>query len=380
MEESPLSPPIDQARIREQALELLRAQQSGRTPSNLNAHASASALRNASRSSSRASQRSSSTPNLIQLASSRSIPTLSSENASNSQRQSSHLPAFSSPLASPPEDGEDEETRNSTGESSSESKSSSDLVQTSSERSSNGAPQPRARPSLRSIGALAPRPLSDPNATEMPPLTRRLTSTASVNDLGSDYTRYFNPFATPINSRPGSYHDATTPLPTYFTSEDVRPKTAGDPFATPPKTPLSKAQSADRDAEKSAGLPLFLDDRLANAGMGKYKFPMYVEEVEDDDDMHMPMADDDIRYKAKLSDHFSKENIWSTFGLGLLILGLLFIFIALPALSFSGVIRYSSQDETPLSMFIPPNDLEENLTSCRCISKATSHRSVGLGY
>jgi beta-glucan synthesis-associated protein KRE6 len=83
-------------------------------------------------------------------------------------------------------------------------------------------------------------------------------------------------------------------------------------------------------------------------------FPLYADEKEDDDDMHMPMPDDDIKLKPKWKDHFTRDSICSTIGLILMILGLLCIFVALPVLSFQGIIHYGSGD-TPLDeMWKPP--------------------------
>jgi beta-glucanase (GH16 family) len=64
--------------------------------------------------------------------------------------------------------------------------------------------------------------------------------------------------------------------------------------------------------------------------------------------MHMPMPDDDIKFKPHWKDHFSRGNIASTIGLFMMAAGLLFVFVGLPVLSAVGVIEYNSSFETPL--------------------------------
>lgn len=227
-------------------------------------------------------------------------------------------------------------------------------------------------------------------------LTRQ-TTPRSVRDLGSDYTRYYNPFA----SRNSSSTDlAGTPLPRYNSSShliggitpgvssvDLNRRLSnpfGDrrrysnPFASQHTTaPGTRTGSPDREkggmgmsatslaASSSShsssvpGTPLwlreadpekigffpFMDDRL---GAPTYDFPLFSDQREDDDDMHMPQWDDDIRLKPKFKDHFTRENVVSTIGLSGMIIGLLCVFVVLPVVSYTtkGFLDYSY--ETPL--------------------------------
>ncbi|KAF2456245.1 beta-glucan synthesis-associated [Lineolata rhizophorae] len=73
-----------------------------------------------------------------------------------------------------------------------------------------------------------------------------------------------------------------------------------------------------------------------------------MDEKEDDDDLHMPQDDDDVKYKPQWKDHFTRENIGSTCGLFFMILGLLFLFLILPILTSVGVIEWNYTYGTPL--------------------------------
>jgi beta-glucanase (GH16 family) len=90
----------------------------------------------------------------------------------------------------------------------------------------------------------------------------------------------------------------------------------------------------------------FIDDRLG--AQDQPAWPLYTDEKEDDDDMHMPTLDDDLKYKVHWKERFLKENIASTLGLLFMALGLLFIFVAIPTMSSAGLLPYNSEYSTPL--------------------------------
>lgn len=189
-----------------------------------------------------------------------------------------------------------------------------------------------------------------------------------MRDLGSDYTRYFNPFATQNNSE----QDLSTPefpLDQTGVSTDLS-KRLSNPFKdekrisslyesaediSAPKPPIPRRTSTeeykiavittapparvgtpafinDADPEK-AHFFSYMDDRFG----APCAFPLYIDQKEDDDEMHMPRWDDDKRYTPKLKDRFSKENFINTLGMVILIVGLGTIFVALPIISFTGV-------------------------------------------
>ena len=215
----------------------------------------------------------------------------------------------------------------------------------------------------------------------------QLSSPRSVRDLGSDYTRYFNPFG----AQDGSQEDllrriSTTPLISGAVGEDAGRELArrwSDPFAdakqlsnpfespldTAPRTPQRKTNhlhdevhpavatlAAHPRAEtpgilvreipvEKAGFFQYMDDRL---GAPEFSFPLMTDAKEDDDDLHMPHWDDDIRLRPKLKDHFTRENIVSTFGLFFMLIGLLCIFVVLPVISYTGTSLIDYYYETPL--------------------------------
>ncbi|KAF2861679.1 glycoside hydrolase family 16 protein [Piedraia hortae CBS 480.64] len=89
-----------------------------------------------------------------------------------------------------------------------------------------------------------------------------------------------------------------------------------------------------------------MDDRL---GAPEYGFPLFSDEKEDDDDLHMPQWDDDKKLKPRFQDHFTRANIVNTVGLVVMILGLLCVFVVLPVISYTGTSILSYGYETPMS-------------------------------
>lgn len=169
----------------------------------------------------------------------------------------------------------------------------------------------------------------------------------SIKDLGSDYTRYFNPFSDSRRSSCVELGASTTPLPLY--NSPGPEQTASSKVSGPEKSAVAPSPARPINEKEAAPFFPFLDDRLAAPFNEKdgYKFPLYTDEKEDDDDLHMPLPDDDIRYKTKFKDHFTRDTIVSTIGLIFMITGLLFVFVAVPVLSFSGIFSLGIP-ETPL--------------------------------
>lgn len=194
----------------------------------------------------------------------------------------------------------------------------------------------------------------------------RLGTPRTVRDLGQDYTRYYNPFATHNNSAT----DLTTPLPRYNSASNLIPpqdpsKRHSDPFvdekridgnpeakapvggaaaagvttAATNKVPQMQSNSIVDAADPEKAFFPYLDDRLGAPGAENqgYNFPLYWDEKEDDDDMHLPMADDNIKFKPRLKDRVTRENICSTLGMLFMVLGMLTLMVALPVVGFSGI-------------------------------------------
>lgn len=242
------------------------------------------------------------------------------------------------------------------------------------------------------VPLLEPHPMSQIGT---PAVHSQLSSPRSVRDLGGDYTRYFSPYASNNNSQQDvsrvyspyilaealegispeelsrrlsnpfgdtkrmsnpftSAEDTAPPSPASFSSGMHDALISTIPTAVPAADPtLSMARDID---EEKGDFFQYLDDRLCAPG---YSFPLVGDAKEDDDDMHMPQWDDDIRWKPHWRDHFTRENIVSTFGLIFMISGLLCIFVVLPVVSYTGTSILDNQYETPLDQMPghePPAD------------------------
>lgn len=328
-----------------------QSEQAGRSATNLHAQLSAASLR---------SQR-------LRSHSHRSLPRASDEDQITSPSSPS------SPIAFQP-------TRSNTSDGSSKSGSND---------SSHGARSQDANAAGTALaqGLPPPPPIPASRPNEMRQINSssslaRVNTPRSVRDLGRDFDRYYNPFATPTQSTV----DLNSPLPRY-NSNDGRdhieiPSGAPAESSRRNSNPFSDEKQASKSFEikeaTSTAVPVvamatsknelvddndfektffpYLDDRLGapNAENQGYTFPLYWHEKEWDDDMHLPMVDDDIKLKPHWKDHFTKDNIISTFGLAFMIIGLLCVFVMLPVLSWTGfsIINYPD-DHIPNSNGIP---------------------------
>jgi beta-glucanase (GH16 family) len=202
--------------------------------------------------------------------------------------------------------------------------------------------RPRPPPPLPFVKARFTR--STPNlAADFPP--QRIGSPLTLQRLGSDYTRYFSPV------RP-TYSAASHPLSSSLRNEIIYSSTPNlgldtdSPFSTPNTSTTKLAPTADVEKNNF----LLVDDRLAAPydEKGALAWPLFGDKEEDDDDLHMPRLDDDVRFRTRFKDRFTRDNITSTIGLVFMVVGLSCVFIALPVLSATGVIDYNSGMETPL--------------------------------
>ncbi|KAF1850443.1 glycoside hydrolase family 16 protein [Cucurbitaria berberidis CBS 394.84] len=194
--------------------------------------------------------------------------------------------------------------------------------------------QPRPlRPSLRGT--------HNKSAPDLPSQAGRLPgSSLTLQDLGTDYTRYFSPYSDSPRtlSARSSFCEHSSASRHPLVSGTMTPLPA-NPFLTP-NASTTKLNTLF-DPEKNTS---FIDDRLTApyGDKGMAAWPLIGDEVESDDELHMPHPDDDIHYRPKLRDHFTKDSIVSTIGLFFMIAGLLFVFIGLPVLSAVGIIDYNS--------------------------------------
>ncbi|KAK1092071.1 beta-glucan synthesis-associated protein [Friedmanniomyces endolithicus] len=400
-------------------------QQAGRSPVNIAAHASALSLREASRSQTRPERtpsRSSSTPNLLrkkQRPGSPQVEAIHEERAAKPTLQvhpamrhaQSYEPAVSSPLNTVASGSSSDPSAPSVDrQNSNEEGASTDTASSGSATRNKTATAAGTALAAQIVAATPPgsrtpilrQPmLRNPEmsqATESSLSLTRQTTPRTVRDLGSDYTRYFNPFATHNNSQ----QDLNSPLPRYnssthlaggasVSSADLQKRLSNpfqdskrfsDPFQSRPHTspgtplpmlqiqrpsdpemgiaaaPISVAAAADTperigtpvmirnaDPEKAGFFP-FMDDRL---GAPDYAFPLYSDQKEEDDDLHMPQWDDDVKLKPTVRDHFTRENVASTLGLLFMLVGLLCIFVVLPVVSYTTVSLLDYTYETPIN-------------------------------
>ncbi|KAF2760672.1 beta-glucan synthesis-associated [Pseudovirgaria hyperparasitica] len=305
--------------------------QSGRSASSLNAEVASSRLRSEL-------QRPHLSASTSPSASSTSLAPHDHQHSSPSSSES--IPPINSFAYNPCPTESGNSVRSSSESRSSDDGSSADYINISKSQ----AAQLSLPPSRRGHHErpLSRRPGIGPIQEQSPYL--KATPPMSVRDLGSDYTRYFNPFSDSRRSSWVSLGGASTPLAARSTGSLSLSST---PLVTPglgilAASSTSKLVSTDFYNEKS--FSPWMDDRLAApfSDNGGYKFPLFNDEKEDDDDMHMPMADDDIRLKPSWRDHLSRENIASTVGLAMMLTGLLFVFVAMPALSYRGIWSWGS--------------------------------------
>lgn len=150
------------------------------------------------------------------------------------------------------------------------------------------------------------------------PVVLSLETPRYLNDLGQDYSRY--PKSYPPSIKP---HRRTSSLPLLD--------------ATTPN-PFSDSQA---DIEHF-GYP---DDRLGALDPycgGEKGFVLYIDELEPDDELHLPAENDDATFKTNWKDMFARQSIVSTIGAVSLVLGLLCLFVVLPVVTFTSINKPSN--------------------------------------
>ncbi|UJO13308.1 Beta-glucan synthesis-associated protein KRE6 [Fulvia fulva] len=368
-------------------------QQAGRSATNLNAQASAQSFREASRpgSTDRVPQvlpQSPSEHDSRQLETSDLSP---SSPSYQSGPVSPYAPPVSSPLNPTPSNssGGNESRKGSHG-------SAGNVTEPSSPVESRTAVAAAASSSLPSGAQTPSQPLLRPpemSHNDSTTSLARVSTPRSVRDLGTDYDRYYNPFATQNNSRNNSQLDLSSSLPRYNSSSQLHAqgavtpadlasrlsnpfrdnKRASNPFLsannTEPCTPAPERDYQEKSDAKApvvgvtaipprSGTPVFIsnadpekvpfypwvDDRLSAPN----QYMLYADQKEDDDDMHMPAWDDDKKFKPTLRERFNKDNIINTIGMIFLLTGLFTVFIILPVVSYTGTSLIPYSYETPL--------------------------------
>lgn len=243
--------------------------------------------------------------------------------ATSLNRRASYAPAIPSPLNpsssrtsfnSTCEDLTSDDVTPTDSESSSEAARRQSAGGTKSKRNLNLSPSQLL---LRQNSAINMRP------DEMP----RSETPRMLKDLGRDYSRY--PSSNNISQCPSSNNISR--LSSSFPGK--RPSYQSSQMAlqrTTTKNPFNDSQS---DLE-NWGYP---DDSIGTFDPyfgGEKGFILYSDQVEEDDKLHMPMDDDNITFRPKLSDYLDRRSVLSAIGGIFLCLGLLCVFIILPVLTF----------------------------------------------
>ncbi|KAI9753628.1 MAG: hypothetical protein M1815_006087 [Lichina confinis] len=190
-------------------------------------------------------------------------------------------------------------------------------------------------PSSSSVAAdadLAP-PRAPGLRQERSTLSLRPHTPTSVCELGRDYSRYP---PTPLRESesptmldgPVYGAGAASPWPPGFASAASIPLSSSSLVSLPEKA----------DSEQ-AFLASLMDDRVSapTPYLGGYQMPMFLDEKEPDDDLHMPCHDDDLRFKPRFREYLHRDYIISCIGGTLLIAGLLALFVVLPVLTYAGI-------------------------------------------
>ena len=146
----------------------------------------------------------------------------------------------------------------------------------------------------------------------------RPTTPTAMSELGRDYSRYPYP-----RTRPVSLHSQLA-----FATEKA-----------PWSIPLALAGGSALESSATVGprdfLSGYLDDRVS--GFGGLQYPLFNDEKEADDEMHMPNANDDRTFRPKLKDYMNRGAIAPCLGLVIMIFGIIALFIVLPVLRYAGL-------------------------------------------
>ena len=148
-----------------------------------------------------------------------------------------------------------------------------------------------------------------------------------LKDLGHDYSRY-------PNSRTQSSYGPEPYIPgPIFISEA---STSSDSLSsTIPRNPFRDSSAALIDNPERWSYP---DDRVAAFDPyfgGEKGFILYDDEIEDDDNLHMPNENDDRDFKPTFHEWMEKKSLINAIGGVLMVIGLLCVFILLPVLTFT---------------------------------------------
>lgn len=132
-------------------------------------------------------------------------------------------------------------------------------------------------------------------------------------------------------------------LPTAPTKANV-----GGVADAPPEPLEPTNQSSDSSVTEEK--IFFIDDRLGAPydEQDGLAWPLWGDDAEDDDAMHLPHPDDDKVFQLHFKEYFSRGNIARTIGAILMVVGAFIVVFGLPILVFTGIIDYSGIHDTPV--------------------------------
>lgn len=132
-------------------------------------------------------------------------------------------------------------------------------------------------------------------------------------------------------------------LPTAPTKANV-----GGVADAPPESLEPTNQSSDSSVTEEK--IFFIDDRLGAPydEQDGLAWPLWGDDAEDDDAMHLPHPDDDKVFQLHFKEYFSRGNIARTIGAILMVVGAFIVVFGLPILVFTGIIDYSGIHDTPV--------------------------------
>ncbi|KAF7863199.1 hypothetical protein EAF04_007282 [Stromatinia cepivora] len=154
----------------------------------------------------------------------------------------------------------------------------------------------------------------------------RMGTPKGLKDLGHDYSRYPSSRS---SSTPGP-SGPNIPLPIYISQAS----SSSDSLPSIPRNPFRDSTSAILDPENWN----YPDDRVGAFDPyfgGEKGFILYDDEIEDDDDLHMPHENDDRNFKPTWHEWLERRSLINAIGGVFMVIGLLCVFILLPVLTFA---------------------------------------------
>lgn len=179
--------------------------------------------------------------------------------------------------------------------------------------------------------------------SQAPAYLQRSVSVLSVHNLGMDYSRYYDPFTDGARSHANGRERYP---PSRISSSSIATATATGLAQTLTLPASNTNLMKDLNAENNAYL---IDDRLGAPleETGGLTWPLWGDDAEDDDEMHLPHPDDDKLFRLHWKKRFSREHLAHTTGFILMLVGVFCTFIALPILSYTGIIDYIAGHSRP---------------------------------